>query len=199
MIEQTGSPATVPLSLRAYAKHRGVSLTAIQKAIKSGRITTTPDGKIDPAQADADWEQNTAPRAVAGARHRTSATPSRRLSGSVATDPALAGGGNYLVARGVRETFLARLAKMEFEERSGKLIRRDEVQVARFNECRIIRDAVLNIADRVAAKIAAACAAESAPETRERQVHAILSQELRAALSSLADSLEATAQEAAAL
>ena len=37
------------LSLRAYAKHRGVSLTAVQKAIKSGRVTTTADGKIDGA------------------------------------------------------------------------------------------------------------------------------------------------------
>ena len=35
------------LSLRAYAKHRGVSLAAVQKAIHSGRISTTPDGMMD--------------------------------------------------------------------------------------------------------------------------------------------------------
>jgi hypothetical protein len=32
------------LSLRAYAKHRGVSLAAVQKAIHSGRITPNADG-----------------------------------------------------------------------------------------------------------------------------------------------------------
>jgi hypothetical protein len=47
-----------PLSLRKYALHRNVSLRAVQKAIASGRIQTTPDGKIDPASADALWERN---------------------------------------------------------------------------------------------------------------------------------------------
>lgn len=49
------------VSLRAYARHRGVSLKAVQKAIESGRITKTPDGKINPEQADAEWARNTAP------------------------------------------------------------------------------------------------------------------------------------------
>jgi hypothetical protein len=35
------------LSFRGYSKHRGVSLRAVQKAIESGRIQTTADGKID--------------------------------------------------------------------------------------------------------------------------------------------------------
>ena len=36
------------MSLRCYAAHRGVVLSAVQKAIKSGRIATLPDGRIDP-------------------------------------------------------------------------------------------------------------------------------------------------------
>ena len=35
------------VSLRAYARMRGCSLTAVQKAISSKRITTLPDGTID--------------------------------------------------------------------------------------------------------------------------------------------------------
>jgi hypothetical protein len=31
------------VSLRAYAKHRGVTLKAVQKAIESGRIHTNAD------------------------------------------------------------------------------------------------------------------------------------------------------------
>lgn len=47
------------VSIRAYAKHRGVVHGAVQKAIESGRITPLPDGSIDIAQADQQWEQNT--------------------------------------------------------------------------------------------------------------------------------------------
>ena len=47
------------VSLRAYARHRGCSLTAVQKAIRGGRITPEPDGTIDPGKADAEWSANT--------------------------------------------------------------------------------------------------------------------------------------------
>lgn len=33
--------------MREYARLRGVNLSAVQNAIKSGRIHTEPDGKID--------------------------------------------------------------------------------------------------------------------------------------------------------
>ncbi|WP_457912289.1 hypothetical protein, partial [Acidithiobacillus caldus] len=49
------------LSVRAYAQHRGVSHTAVAKAIKAGRISVEPDGTIDPAKADAQWARNTLP------------------------------------------------------------------------------------------------------------------------------------------
>jgi hypothetical protein len=52
------------LSQRKYAGHRGVTLRAVQKAIKAKRITLVvdPDTKklmIDPAIADAQWTRNT--------------------------------------------------------------------------------------------------------------------------------------------
>ena len=49
----------IGISLRAYAKHRDVSHSAVQKAIDTGRIQTLPDGSIDKNQADRDWEENT--------------------------------------------------------------------------------------------------------------------------------------------
>ena len=55
------------LSQRAYARHRGVTHRAVQKAIKAGRITTNSDGTIDPARADAQWTANTDP--AGAARH----------------------------------------------------------------------------------------------------------------------------------
>ena len=48
------------ISLRAYARHRDVSLTAVQKARDSGRISLI-NGKIDPEVADIQWAKNTRP------------------------------------------------------------------------------------------------------------------------------------------
>jgi hypothetical protein len=81
----------------------------------------------------------------------------------------------------VREQYLARITKIQHDQLAGKLISRDEVSVEQFNEKRIIRDGVLNIADRVAAQLAA--------ETDEKKVHQILTTELRNALNGIADRL----------
>lgn len=52
------------ISMRAYARLRGVAHSAVQKAIRSGRITREPDGSIDPKRADAEWAANTRPASV---------------------------------------------------------------------------------------------------------------------------------------
>ena len=48
-----------------YAKHRGVSAAAVNKAIKSGRIIPVEDENgrkfIDPVVADRQWQQNSSP------------------------------------------------------------------------------------------------------------------------------------------
>ncbi len=49
------------LSIRAYARRRGVSHVAVLRAIKQGRVPVEPDGTIDPAKADAAWERSTDP------------------------------------------------------------------------------------------------------------------------------------------
>ena len=160
------------LSLRAYAKHRGVSLAAVQKAIHSGRIATTAEGMLDSDQADAEWKAKTRP----GQRHTKPAPPAAREP-ERAEAPA-AGVFDYARARAVRENYLARLAKIEFEEKTAKLISRDEVQVAAFTKGRTARDNLLNIPDRLAATLAA--------ETDADKVHQILTAEIRKALDELA-------------
>lgn len=40
------------ISIRAYARHRGVTDTAVHKAIRTGRIAPEADGTIDPDKAD---------------------------------------------------------------------------------------------------------------------------------------------------
>ena len=49
------------VSRRSFAAQRGVSEAAVRKAIATGRITTLPDGTIDPATADSEWGAQTDP------------------------------------------------------------------------------------------------------------------------------------------
>jgi formaldehyde-activating enzyme involved in methanogenesis len=158
------------MSLRQYAKHRGVALSAVQKAIQSGRIRTLADGKVDSDAADAEWQKNTKAHVPAVTRR---------------TDPeeddgAIFGASQYTKARAVREHYQARLAKIEYEERTGKLVSKDEVQVAAFNKFRQFRDHMLNIPDRLAAILAA--------ETESAKCYEILATEIRKALNEFADS-----------
>lgn len=161
------------MSLRAYAKHRGVSLAAVQKALQSGRIRIGADGKLDAAAADADWSRNTK---LATAH----VLPDPRRSMPEQDDSSGFGGNQYAKARAIREHYLARLAKIEYEERVGKLVSKDEVQVAAFTRFRQFRDLMLNIPDRLAAVLAA--------ESDAAACHHILASEIRKALHEFADS-----------
>lgn len=49
------------VSMREYARIRGVNLNAVQTAIRSGRIHKTRDDKIDVDEANRKWFMNTDP------------------------------------------------------------------------------------------------------------------------------------------
>lgn len=67
--------AKAPLSQNAYAKHRGESAASVQRAIASGRLSTSlvdvkGVAKIISAElADAEWESKTRPSAEANAKN----------------------------------------------------------------------------------------------------------------------------------
>jgi hypothetical protein len=50
------------LSIRAYARRRGVTPAAVRKALRTGRIAADADGTIDAVAADGAWAAMTAPR-----------------------------------------------------------------------------------------------------------------------------------------
>ena len=177
------------LSIRAYAQHRGVSHTAVAKAIKAGRISKEPDGSIDPAKADAQWARNTLPSqnlntSVSKPAPKVATPP---VSTPVATGssrelpPPLETGRisapDYQTSRAIREAYAARLAKLEYEERTGKLISSDEVEMRTFNLARRLRDRMQTIPRR----LAAALAAEQDPRVIEQR----LDDEIRQALEEL--------------
>jgi len=178
------------LSIRAYAQHRGVSHTAVAKAIKAGRISIEPDGKIDPAKADAQWARNTLPsqnlntgatKPAAKVATPAVSTPvsSREVQAPLETR---ATAPDYQTSRAIREAYAARLAKLEFEERTGKLISKDEVDIKYFQLARQLRDRMQQIPRKVAPEIVALVVAD--PDVRG--VTDILDVAIREALEDLA-------------
>ena len=177
------------LSIRAYAQHRGVSHTAVAKAIKAGRISIESDGKIDPVKADAQWARNTLPsqNLNTGAAKPAAKVATPPVSTPVATvssrelPPPLETGRisapDYQTSRAIREAYAARLAKLEYEERTAKLISSDEVEMRTFNLARRLRDRMQTIPRR----LAAALAAEQDPRVIEQR----LEDEIRQALEEL--------------
>ena len=125
------------MSLRAYAKHRGETLGAVQKALKTGRITALKSGKIDPAAADKAWDQGTDPsKQRAKAQKGTSSE-------------------NFAMARAAREAYNAKLAELNFRQRAGQLVDASTVRNRAFEKWRAVRDAILGLSDKIGAELAA--------------------------------------------
>ncbi len=167
-----------------YARHRGVSRQAVSKAIRAGRIVVAEGGKIDPEAADAGWQRTTDPtkpsNSVVGnprgalplVRRAASPVP-RAVRGSPAPGP------DYQVSRAVRETYLAKLVRLEYEIKTGKLIDAEESKRAAFQDNRRVRDLLLAIPDRTAAQLAAC--------SDPAECHRLLAAEVRRACEELSD------------
>lgn len=153
------------LSIRAYARHRGVTDTAVHKAIRSGRIEALPDGTIDSDQADAQWARNTsAPKT--GTQRPTVKVKVPEVDGDSAGDRGGAGasgntssggggGTSLLQARTVNEVVKAQTNKVRLARLKGELIDRPQAIAHVFKLARSERDAWLNWPARVSAQMAA--------------------------------------------
>lgn len=165
------------VSLTEYARRRGVSHEAVRKAVKVGRLSRSvvfgPNGKprLVPDLADQEWTANTD-----SAQQRVPAVPPPRPEPEPDQAPARdePKTATFQQARTLREAYMARLAKLEFDEKSGLLVKADAVKNEAFRTARIVRDSLLNIPDRIAAELA--------NETNQFKIHQRLTQEIRRAL-----------------
>ena len=181
------------MGLRQYARHRGVSPSAVEKALKSGRIQKESDGTIDQAKADAAWNRNTSPAQQRKADpipvkpapvpakpppppiHQ----PTQRPANPPSAGPSMGAAPNYQISRAVRETYNAKLTRLDYEERTGKLLNAEDVAKEAFAVARRVRDRLLNIPGRMASVLAS--------ETDSKAIENLLSQELRIALEELSE------------
>ena len=152
------------LSIRAYARHRGVSHVAVMRAIKVGRVPVEADGTIDPARADVAWQRSTDP---GRAKSKPKQAPSENLKpvgeaalGSVREtlkEQGLPAGSNvtFVQARTAHEIAKAHLARLRLQRMKGELVDRARATAMIFRLAREERDSWLNWPARVAALMAA--------------------------------------------
>jgi len=132
----------VPLVTQAeYARHRGVSRQAVGKAVKAGRVELL-NGLVDVEAADSRW--------TAGTRAQVEAVPFDKGRESTRTARPDDGLPSYLTSRAIREAYVARLARLDFEERNGNLVPMARVTIAFFNVSRRARDLLLALEDKLA-------------------------------------------------
>lgn len=170
--------AKIGIGLREYARRRGVSHTAVGKAIKDGRITPEADGSIDPVKADLQWDAETNPAkrrgaaayasaASVGAMNRQSeraVTPAAlqavedTLKEAGQTAPSQDGNlqaGAFIRARNANEIIKAQTAKIRLQKMAGDLVDRTKATGLVFELARRERDSWMNWPPRVAANMAA--------------------------------------------
>lgn len=155
------------ISIRAYARHRGVSHVAVKKAIDTGRITPLSDGTIDPETADREWAQNTTtPRSKTTTESAVKSPkpeptvmrtqePAEPFTGTPSTSTSL------VQARTANEVVKAQTNKIRLAQLKGELVDRSQAVAHVFKLARAERDAWLNWPARVSSQMAAELGVDS--------------------------------------
>lgn len=192
-----------------YARRRGVSREAVRVALEAKRITGIDrDGRVmvDPELADIEWARNTDP----DQQHR--GAPDQFATTQARAEEALRGGGDdeprsgdepeapaaaatpdaplLVEAKTQTEHLRRQLLELELAEKRGELVRVAEFERAYAAKLVAAREAFDALPDRLAAKLCAALGVDAALAAR---AHALLADEIRAAMLHLAASAQAQA------
>lgn len=137
-----------------FAKALKVTKQRVAKGIKDGVLKQSVriekrggknSYKIDLERGLKEWADNIDP-----AKQRDTAKQ--------ADTKAMAQGGdgtasNYQRAKAVKETFAAKLAQLEYEEKAGRLVPVAQVKAEAFKVARNVRDALMGLPERVSAEL----------------------------------------------
>lgn len=162
------------VSMREYAKIRGVHLNAVQTAVKSGRIHKTTDGKIDVEKANQEWLQNTDP---SKSRHPENFFEHGNENSKV--NPS-----SFQQAKTADVYYRAMIAKAKLKKMTGETIDRKKAGMHAFNLGRSLRDLFVSFPTRYGALIAADL------ETDEHKTVVVLDEYVRKLLSESKELIE---------
>ena len=170
------------MNLLQYATDRGVEYTQLSKWAGQGRFNSDALRKEKRSWVVADPQE--LDRQVAAAK-----SPDRGgRGGAPAIDQALVQQQNQVAAipsfaqsRAIREAYAARLTRLEYDQRSAKLVDKNELKMRLAKLHMALRDSLRTIPDRVAPIVAA--------ETDQAKIHAMLLKEIGQALESLSNAV----------
>jgi len=170
------------MNLLQYATDRGVEYTQLSKWAGQGRFNSDALRKEKRSWVVADPQE--LDRQVAAAK-----APDRGgRGGAPAIDQALVQQQNQAAAipsfaqsRAIREAYAARLTRLEYAQRSAKLVDKNELKMRLAKLHMALRDSLRTIPDRVAPIVAA--------ETDQAKIHAMLLKEIGQALESLSNAV----------
>lgn len=185
-----------------YATLRGWAPSYVSKLLRQGKIAELADGehkgKIDSEDADRRLAEARDPSKDAVRRHwrdkKVGHPPDTlnllpqvgggapKTSSDVPRSRSESGEDSYYAHKSKREKFEAQLAELRYLEEIGKLVAADDVEREIERLARSVRDAQLNIADRLAPILAA--------ETDPARVHTLIAEEIRASHNELSRRLE---------
>jgi hypothetical protein len=182
------------MGLREYARHRGDTLSAVQKAIATGRVTADAvrrdnEGRcigIDQERADVQWALLTDPvealrngKLRAGAMDESAQMPLADAPAAEKGDnaAALADTKGYLDARTREMEFRAKRSELDYLERVGTLVSADDARGVQIQIYREHRDRLEQLPARVSQRLAA--------ETDPQRIEHALVTEIRTTLSEL--------------
>lgn len=160
-----------PETQAEFGRRHGVSRQAVQQHIAAGNIPTLPDGRIDPAAADAaaakhlKRHRKLGPSAAEShiARARQDSPTHQTANQTPADDDSATA---FYLAKVTEQKYRALREKLEYEIRAGTLVLREDCQMAAANAGRLLRDRLLAMATRIAGPLSA----QSAPADCEREI-----------------------------
>ena len=162
------------MDAKAYAIHRNVSGAMVTKYLRQGMIPSAKQvGRkwiIDPIKADQELD-------AALGRNNQKLSPSKIKTEEYIDKTQKTPMPSLAANRAIKEMYAARLQKLEFEEKSKKLVPFDELKLKLSKLHLQVRDNLRTIPDRIAPIVAA--------ETDPAKIHNIITLEIRECLEGL--------------
>ena len=171
-----------------YARHKGVELAAVKRAITEGRLpehaikTGSNNRKlILIGEADKFWDESTMVNNKNELRQKTFLSPEKGAKRPKASGPEDderdQDAPKLIQIRTIKESFAAKTAQLEYEMLIGELVKKADVEKAVSDMATNIRNSLENFADKLSPLMAA--------ETNIDKCHKILTDEIRSVLMSL--------------
>ena len=163
------------MTMAEYSRHRKVNRSHITRLAQRGILVMR--GKlVDVAASDAVLDD----KPIDVEPQQAASPPQFRPAGD-----SLGGqtGTSFAQARTVEMVFRAKLRKLEFEVRQGKVIEAEVVRKSMADAGRALRDGILSLPDRLATVLAA--------ESDPKKIHVTLKTELSRELEALANAIDA--------